>query len=261
MSKGGFSVFIEKKWWSLISVLVSLLSVSVLAFLGYWFVLGKGFSFANVIAVLACTLLVSFISALTDVTISRCSDALAWRLVDSAKGLKHDLIASSILLLLNFMWPVYGVVGCYIISGYFAGGFKSLASAVIWFLVYAAYAFVLRKSSLMQLLASIGAFGVYKDYYAFVKYYTILSQAGEENYSYGQRGIYVKLVSTDKGLAFQDNYNDAKRGVSLFDVYKDYTNKNEGAVTWLADNSKSFSKALQDKYSEYLSKEQSNEAR
>lgn len=254
-------MFIEKNWWSLISVLVSLLSVSWLAATGYWFALGKDFSYASVIAVLACTLLVSFISAITDVTVGRCSEALAWRSYDSVKGLKHGLIVSGILLLLSFMWPVYGVVGCSIISGYFAGGFKSLASAVIWFLVYAAYAFVLRKSFLMQLLASIGVFGAFKDYYAFVKYYAILSQAGKKGNSYGQEGIHVKLVSTDKGLAFQDNYDDAKREVSLFDVYRDYSNKNEEAVTWLADNSKSFSKALHVKYSEYLSKEKVNEAR
>ena len=106
----------------------------------------QGLSYADVIAVLACTLLVSFISAITDVTVGRCSEALVWRSVDSVKDLKHGLIVSGILVLLSFMWPAYGVVGCSIISGYFAGGFKSLASAVIWFLVYAAYAFVLRKS-------------------------------------------------------------------------------------------------------------------
>lgn len=261
MSKGGFSVFIEKNWWSLISVLVSLLSVSVLATIGYWFALGKDFSYADVIAVLTCTLLVSFISAITDVTVGRCSEALVWRSVDSVKGLKHGLIVSGILVLLSFMWPVYGVVGCSIISGYFAGGFKSLASAVIWFLVYAAYAFVLRKSFLMQLLVSIGVFDVFKDYYAFVKYYTLLSKDGEKGNSYGQEGIHVKLVSTEEGLAFQDNYDDAKRAVSLFDVYRDYSNKNEEAVTWLAENSKSFSKALHVKYSEYLSKGEVNEAR
>lgn len=145
-------------------------------------------------------------------------------------------------------------------GNYFAGGFKSLASAVIWFLVYAAYAFVLRKSFLMQLLVSLGVFKVFKDYYAFVKYYTFLSQVGKKGNSYGQEGIHAKLVSTAGGLAFQDNYDDAKREVSLFDVYKDYTDKNEEAVTWLADNSKSFSKALHVKYSEYLSKEKVNEA-
>lgn len=114
---------------------------------------------------------------------------------------------------------------------------------------------------LMQLLVSIGVFDVFKDYYAFVKYYTFLSLAGENDNSYGQEGIHVKLVSTEEGLAFQDNYDDAKRAVSLFDVYRDYSNKNEEAVTWLAENSKSFSKALHVKYSEYLSKGEVNEAR
>ena len=237
-------MFIEKNWWSLISVLVSLLSVSLLAATGCWFALGKDFSCVNVIAVLACTLLVSFISAITDVTVGRCSEALVWRSYDSVKGLKHGLIVSGILLLLSFMWPVYGVVGCSIISRYFAGGFKSPASAVIWFLVYAAYAFVLRKSFLML-----------------AKYYTFLLQAGEKGNSYGQEGIHVKLISTEEGLAFQDNYDDAKREVSLFDVYRDYSAKNGEAVTWLADNSKSFSKALHVKYSEYLSKGEVNEAR
>lgn len=254
-------MFLEKKRWSLISVLVSLLSVSVVAAIGYWLALGKDFSYADVTAVLACTLLVSFISAITDVTVGMCSEALAWRLTDSFKGLKHGLAVSCILIILSFMWPVYGVVGYYIISGYFAGGYKSFASAVIWFLVYAAYAFVLRKSFLMQLLVSIGVFGVFKDYYAFVKYYTFLLQAGEKDNSYGQEGIHVKLVSTAEDLTFQDNYNDAKREVSLFDVYRDYSNKNEEAVTWLADNSKSFSEALNVKYSEYLSKGKVNEAR
>ena len=249
-------MFIEKNWWSLISVLVALLSVSLLAATGYWFALGRDFSYVSVTAVLACTLLVSFISAITDVTVGRCSEALVWRSYDSVKGLKHGLIVSGILVILSFMWPVYGVVGCSIVSG-----FKSLASAVIWFLVYAAYAFVLRKSFLMQLLVSIGVFNVFKDYYTFVKYYTFLSQVGEKGNSYGQEGIYIKLVSTEKGLAFQDNYDDAKREVSLFDVYRDYSAKNGEAVTWLADNSKSFSKALHVKYSEYLSKGEVNEAR
>ena len=142
-------MFIEKNWWSLISVLVSLLSVSVVATIGYWFALGRDFSYVSVTAVLACTLLVSFISAITDVTVGRCSEALVWKSYDSVKGLKHGLIVSGILVLLSFMWPAYGVAGCYIINGYFAGGFKSPASAVIWFLVYAAYAFVLRKSFLL----------------------------------------------------------------------------------------------------------------
>lgn len=261
MSKGGLLVFIEKKWWSLIGVLVSLLSVSVLAASGYWFTIGKEFSYANVIAVLACTLSVSFISAVTDVIVGRCSEALVWRLADSFKGLKHGLAVSCILMILSFMWPVYGIAGCYIISGYFAGGYKSFASEVIWFLVYAAYAFVLRKSSLVQLLASIGTFGVFKDYYAFVRYYVTLLQVGESGCSYTQEGIHVKLVSTKDGLVLQDDYGDAKRGVSLFDVYRDYTDKNEIAVTWLANNSKSFSEALHVKYSEYLSKEKVNEAR
>ena len=113
----------------------------------------------------------------------------------------------------------------------------------------------------MQLLVSLGVFKVFKDYYAFAKYYTFLLQAGEKGNSYGQEGIHVKLISTEEGLAFQDNYDDAKREVSLFDVYRDYSAKNGEAVTWLADNSKSFSKALHVKYSEYLSKGEVNEAR